>query len=173
MYLNNAINYVCFDNRIAKGVWSVLSSKNKSSTLAASEQVANQGKKLVVEALPSVYKLLGHNRHILKLAGLSGVTAIIIGGIGAHTQFKPADEKERDPKSVFETANRYHMWSSLALLAAPLARKPYLTATFLVSGITMFSGVCYYIAFTQDRRFSKLAPVGSVMLIIGWLSFML
>lgn len=79
-----------------------------------------------------MWKLLGHNRHIVRLAGLSGAAAVILGAYGAHYHFTPKDEdiQERDPKQIFEMTNRYHFIHSLALLAAPFARRPYLVSHF-------------------------------------------
>lgn len=40
-------------------------------------------------------------------------------------------------------------------------------------GMVLFCGTCYYTAFTSDRRFGKLAPIGGTCFILGWLSMML
>ncbi|XP_065091602.1 transmembrane protein 256 homolog [Ochlerotatus camptorhynchus] len=176
MGVNDAMNYVLFNNPVASGVWSFLSSGNgmKSKGAVVGQQVANQSTKVVVsEVMPPLWKLLGSSRHILKLAGLSGATAVMLGAYGAHHRFNIADEKERDPRSIFEMTNRYHFLHSLALLAAPLARKPYLTAVLMTSGMVLFCGTCYYISFTNDRRVSQLTPVGGFLLIFGWLSFVI
>ncbi|XP_053693962.1 transmembrane protein 256 homolog [Sabethes cyaneus] len=172
MGVHDAMNYVLFNNPIASNVWWYLSS-NKSKTGAIVQQAANQSTKVVAESLPPIWKLLGANRHILKLAGLSGATAVMLGAYGAHHHFSGSDEKERDPKTIFEMTNRYHFMHSLALLAAPLARKPYLTTLLLTSGMAVFCGTCYYISFTNDRRVGKFTPVGGFLLIFGWLSFIL
>ena len=53
------------------------------------------------------------------------MSAVILGAYGAHRQFKSSDET-RDPKAVFETANRYHFFHSIALMAIPLTKRPFL-----------------------------------------------
>ncbi|XP_062555726.1 transmembrane protein 256-like [Armigeres subalbatus] len=177
MGVNDAINFVLFNNPVASGVWGFLSASGnnmKSKGAIAGQQAVSQSTKAVVsEVMPPLWKIVGSNRQILRLAGLSGAMAVMLGAYGAHHRFNIADEKERDPKSIFEMTNRYHFMHSLALLAAPLARKPYLTAVLLTSGMALFCGTCYYISFTNDRRVSQLTPVGGFLLIFGWLSFVI
>lgn len=176
MGVNDAMNYVLFNNPVASGVWSFLSSGNglKSKGTVVGQQVASQSTKTVVaEVMPPLWKLMGSNRHILKLAGISGATAVMLGAYGAHHRFNMDDKADRDPKTIFEMTNRYHFIHSLALLAAPLARKPYLTTTLMTSGMVLFCGTCYYISFTNDRRYSHLTPVGGFLLIFAWLSFVI
>ncbi|XP_055544745.1 transmembrane protein 256 homolog [Wyeomyia smithii] len=172
MGVRDATNYLLFNNPVASGVWGFLSS-SKSKTAAITQQAASQTTKVVAETLPPMWKLLGSNRHILKIAGLSGATAVMLGAYGAHHHFRIGDDKERDPKTIFEMTNRYHFMHSLALLAAPLARKPYLTTILITSGMVLFCGTCYYISFTNDRQVGKFTPVGGFLLIFGWLSFIL
>ena len=74
---------------------------------------------------------------------------------------------------VFDTANRYHMLHSLALLGAPLCRRPGLVAALLASGILVFSGTCYYYALTGDKSVRRFTPYGGMMLIAGWLAMAL
>uniref|UniRef100_A0A023EIZ1 Uncharacterized protein n=1 Tax=Aedes albopictus TaxID=7160 RepID=A0A023EIZ1_AEDAL len=178
MGVNDAMNYVLFNNPVASGVWSFLSSSGNGlkskGAIAAGQQIASQSTKTVAaEAMPPLWKLVGSSRPILRLAALSGATAVMLGAYGAHHRFNVVDEKERDPKDIFKMTNQYHFLHSLALLAAPLARKPYLTAAFLTSGMALFCGTCYYISFTNDRRVSQLTPVGGFLLIFGWLSFLI
>mmetsp|Transcript_13461 Transcript_13461/g.42597 ORF Transcript_13461/g.42597 Transcript_13461/m.42597 type:complete len:111 (+) Transcript_13461:106-438(+) len=104
-----------------------------------------------------------------KLAGVSGALAVGVGAYGAHG-FKPKDPKY---EKVFDTASRYHMLHSLALLAAPSARYPALTGGLLSAGMLTFCGSCYVVAFKEDRAFAKVAPIGGMALIAGWLSFVL
>ncbi|XP_058128463.1 transmembrane protein 256 homolog [Anopheles ziemanni] len=177
MGLNDAVNYVLFNNPVSSGMWSIASHGAKAVGLkpkAIAQTAATQSTAVVQQALPPLWKLLGHNRHILRLAGLSGAAAVMLGAYGAHYHF-PANDEEggRDQRQVFEMTNRYHFIHSLALLAAPLARRPYLTSLLLTSGMALFCGSCYYIAFTNDRTVGKITPVGGFMLIFGWLSFII
>ncbi|XP_032872564.1 transmembrane protein 256, partial [Amblyraja radiata] len=69
---------------------------------------------------------------------------------------------------LFETANKYHFLHSLALLGVPHCRKPLLAGTLLTSGMAMFCGSLYYQAITADPTFTKAAPLGGTLLIVGW-----
>lgn len=115
-----------------------------------------------------LWKLASATGPYVRLAALSGATAVILGAYGAHRKY-PEDDKV-DHKQIFETASRYHFIHTLALLGLPLCRKPFLAATFLLSGVVMFSGTCYYCAFTGDKQWNRLTPIGGVCFIIGWLS---
>lgn len=62
---------------------------------------------------------------------------------------------------------------SLALLAIPLTKRPWLTGTLMTTGVILFTGTCYYAAFTGDQRFNRLAPIGGTTLILAWISMAL
>lgn len=64
----------------------------------------------------------------VRLAGLSGATAVVLGAMGAHRHFPETDTKE-DLKKIFETANRFHFLHTLALMTVPLCRRPYIVSS--------------------------------------------
>ncbi|EFN86383.1 transmembrane protein 256 homolog [Harpegnathos saltator] len=105
------------------------------------------------------------------LAALSGATAVILGAIGAHRYVR--DEVGQEQHRIFEIANHYHLVHTLVLLALPLCRIPFLVATFMLSGIILFCGSGYYIAFTGDRRFRRITPINGFCFILGWCSMCL
>jgi len=76
-----------------------------------SELVANEMQSLVRSTHP-----------MLRIAGLSGASAVILGAYGAHGLSKK--DVDAEFKQVFETANKYHFLHSLALMGVPLCRKP-------------------------------------------------
>ncbi|CAK9822328.1 Transmembrane protein 256 homolog [Anthophora retusa] len=115
-----------------------------------------------------LWKLAAASGPYVKIAALSGAAAVILGAYGSHKQYP--EDKKQDLKQVFETASRYHFVHTLAILGLPFCRAPYLAGTFLLSGIALFCGTCYYYAFTNDKEWNKLTPVGGVCLILGWLS---
>lgn len=115
-----------------------------------------------------LWKLAAANGPYIKLAALSGAAAVSLGAYGAHKNYPNEVGLER--KQVFETANRYHFFHTLALLGLPMCRHPFLAATFFISGILMFSGSCYYHAFTGDKSYNNVTPFGGVCLIMGWLT---
>ncbi|KJH51189.1 hypothetical protein DICVIV_02651 [Dictyocaulus viviparus] len=108
--------------------------------------------------------------NIIRLAGLSGVLAVAVGAYGSH---KICDDDKLDirRKKAFETGSRYHLIHSLALLAAPKARYPYVTSLVFMSGIIMFCGPCYHYSITGEESVKKYTPIGGVLFILGWLSF--
>ncbi|XP_044728409.1 transmembrane protein 256 homolog isoform X2 [Chrysoperla carnea] len=137
-----------------------------------SREPGTQTVKIITERIP-LDQLARNAGPMVRLAGLSGATAVILGAYGSHRKFPPVEKEDVDLKVVFETANRYHFIHTLALLATPLCRAPKTSATFLSAGIILFSGTLYYRAFTGDTKFSKLAPIGGTCLIIGWLAMII
>lgn len=63
----------------------------------------------------------------VRLAGLSGAAAVVLGAMGAHRTF-PETETKEDLKKIFETANRFHFLHTLALMTVPLCRRPYIVS---------------------------------------------
>ncbi|XP_045761484.1 transmembrane protein 256 homolog [Maniola jurtina] len=108
----------------------------------------------------------------VRLAGLSGATAVVLGAMGAHRTF-PETESKEDLKKIFETANRFHFLHTLALMTVPLCRRPYIAGTFFIAGMGLFCGTCYYHAFTGERALRRLTPVGGSCLILGWIAMVL
>ncbi|XP_053947744.1 transmembrane protein 256 homolog [Anastrepha ludens] len=176
MTFTDALHYVAIGNPVSKAVVSGTSSlftrgtatTNSTPIVKATTEVV--GAK-VMGALPPLWKLAGRNHNFVRLAGLSGASAVILGAIGSHT-LPPSHEKD-ESKTIFETANRFHFFHSLALLGVPLAKYPLLAGTLLVTGTFLFSGTLYYRAFTGDKRFARFAPYGGFCLIVGWLTLLL
>lgn len=79
--------------------------------------------KSLASAMPPLWELAGGNRNFVRLAGLSGAAAVILGAVGSHhSNFKDNAEM----RAIFDTANRFHFFHSIALLGMPLARYPLL-----------------------------------------------
>ncbi|CAH1953572.1 unnamed protein product [Acanthoscelides obtectus] len=160
MGFNNIINYVIFDNPISKSATNLLSRNISGSKAVPSVTV-------ITEKVP-LWKLAAESGPFLKIAGVMGATAVALGAYGAHRSY-PKD-KAQELKPVFETANRMHFFHALALIGVNLCRYPRVAGTLIVTGTLLFSGPCYYYAFTGEHKFGKLAPIGGTILIIGWLS---
>jgi len=107
----------------------------------------------------------------VRLAGIFGVSAVALGAYGAHALY-PKESRE-ELKKIYETANRYHFLHSLALLGVPLCRWPKTSGSFLVLGMLLFCGTCYYHALTGRSELRWLTPVGGTFLIFGWLAMAL
>ncbi|XP_053348080.1 transmembrane protein 256-like isoform X2 [Clarias gariepinus] len=71
---------------------------------------------------------------------------------------------------LYRTATTYHFYHSLALLGASQCRKPALAGAILLTGMGCFCGPLYHQALTGDPSLSKLAPIGGVLFIVGWLA---
>ncbi|KAK5619663.1 hypothetical protein CRENBAI_010026 [Crenichthys baileyi] len=108
---------------------------------------------------------------VRRLAALSGCSAVGAGAYGAHG-FKNKDPDDYQ-MMLFETANKYHFYHSLALLGAAHCRKPLVAGTILLAGMGMFCGPLYHQALTGDPSLSKAAPVGGVAMMAGWLAMIL
>jgi len=106
----------------------------------------------------------------VKIAGLSGMSAVAMGAYGAHT-FKA--EEDADRKKVYDTANFYHFIHTLAILAVPLTKRPVLSGTLIITGTTIFCGTIYYHALTNEKHLRKYTPYGGIVLMLGWLSMVL
>jgi len=122
--------------------------------------------KVVVHEVKTVMPTSG--MFFISLAGISGALAVALGAYGAH-MMQPG---KVDPHliSVFETANRYHILHTIALLSMPLMRRPYLVGSLMTLGMILFSGSCYIQALTGSTAIRQVTPFGGMTLIAAWLS---
>lgn len=161
MYYLNPLTHVSLIGQTASYIWESIEAVPKQLGLKP---------RIEVKMPPPVplWKLAAATGPFVKLAAFSGAAATILGAYGSHKEY-PEHEKV-DRKQVFETASRYHFIHTLAMLGLPLCRSPYVAATFLFSGIVLFCGTCYYSAFTGDKQYNRLTPIGGICFILGWLS---
>jgi uncharacterized membrane protein YgdD (TMEM256/DUF423 family) len=109
-------------------------------------------------------------------AGVSGFFAVFFGAFGSHILKSALSDKSF---SVFQTANQYHFWHTLALLAVAIirtkAQNKYFTlsATFYIVGLILFSGGLYLYALYSLRAFAMIAPLGGTAYMLGWLFLVL
>ena len=125
-----------------------------------------------------IFKLTHQNLFIkqeemvwIRIAGISGGTAVAAGAIGAHLLPK----KGRSPEivEVYNTGARYHLLHSVILascaMALPAGRKRTICCALFTSGIVLFSGSCYAVAAANQRKpYSYAAPFGGFALIGAW-----
>jgi len=104
-----------------------------------------------------------------RVGGVLGALAVAFGAYGAHGVQLRTDLSEHD-KKIYETANKYHLLHSLALLAVPLAAHSCLSGAIFLLGILLFSGTCYVHVLTGNKGITRFTPVGGIILMIGWLS---
>lgn len=109
-------------------------------------------------------------RWALIAAGVSGALAVVLGAVGAHA-VDTAQAADR-----FETAARYHLLHSVALVGLALAPAagarpgPCAAAGVLwLAGIVVFCGSLYALALFDLPRVAAVTPVGGLAFIGGWL----
>lgn len=103
------------------------------------------------------------------LFAVFGFLAVAIGAFGAHALQEVLSSYG---KSIFETANRYHFYHSLALgLVCFLPNRKDIDSkiAFCFSlGILVFSGSLYALALTEIKILGAITPIGGVFFLIGW-----
>lgn len=114
------------------------------------------------------------NRQLGFFAGISGLVAVAAGAFGAHAL---KDRLTADALAVYETAVKYHMYHTLALLGVAVllharpSRAARASAACFVAGIVLFSGSLYVMALSDMawRSLGAFTPIGGVLLAVGWL----
>lgn len=114
--------------------------------------------------------------HPFVLAGVAGFFAVFFGAFGSHVLKATLGEKFF---SVFQTANQYHFWHTLAILAVAILRERHphrlytLSIAFFTAGLILFSGSLYLYAIYTERFFAIIAPLGGTAFMLGWLFLVL
>jgi uncharacterized membrane protein YgdD (TMEM256/DUF423 family) len=112
------------------------------------------------------------DRFFLAAGSISAFLAVALGAFAAHGL---KGRLTPDLLITFEVGVRYHMYHSLALLAAAwvTSRWPESGAVaagwFFLAGILIFSGSLYLLALTGLRWLGAITPLGGVAFLIGWL----
>lgn len=106
------------------------------------------------------------------LGAVLGGLAVAAGAFGAH-----ALRQRLDPSALasWETAARYQMYHSLALLASAAPLRPGGTRALglaricFLAGVFLFSGSLYAVALTGRTWLGAITPIGGGVLLAGWL----
>ena len=116
------------------------------------------------------------NKTIVVTAGIMGLTAVILGAMGAHTL---KNQIEPDALASFQTGVQYQMYHALFLLALggviTIAPKQQQQIFWLiVLGVCCFSGSIYALSTASItginfKPIGFITPLGGVLLIVGWL----
>lgn len=121
------------------------------------------------------------NRGILFFAGLLGALAVIIGAFAAHGLPDMLSEQGVEGEEIAkridqcETAVRYHMFHTVALLLLGFVnighatKRANVAAVFFALGIALFSGGLYSMVFAGEMGHWAIVPSGGLCFIIGWL----
>ena len=109
------------------------------------------------------------------IAGILGALGVTLGAFGAHI-LRPVLPLQA--MTIFDTAVRYHLVHTLALLAVGIllqiapARTVWLTraAWLFLAGLVLFSGSLYGLATTGINWLGAVTPLGGVAWIAAWLA---
>lgn len=114
-------------------------------------------------------------KFFLQAGAMFGALAVVLGAFGAHALKASLEAANR--LDTFETAVKYQFYHAIALvLTALLLKSGGAEATRLltwsgysfIGGILIFSGSLYAICFTGITKFGATAPIGGLLMILGW-----
>ena len=111
-------------------------------------------------------------RICLVAASISGAIAVMMGAFTAHAL---KDILSSKLMTVMQTGVQYQFYHSLALLLVGLLLQQQaaallkLSATLFLTGIMLFCGSLYLLAFSGVHWLGIVTPVGGLALIAGWL----
>lgn len=112
MGFGNVANYIIYDNPIS----------NAAISLIQGQKSIPQPSVTVITDKTPLWKLASETGPFIRIAAVMGASAVILGAYGAHRTY-PKD-KAQELKAVFETANRFHFFHTLALFGVPMCRNP-------------------------------------------------
>lgn len=102
-----------------------------------------------------------------RIAAVLGFLGVALGAFGAH---KLKDLlMQRGLVEVWEKAALYHMVHAVVLLVLAVRQPlPVLAYGLILTGVLIFSGSLYVLAFTGVRWLGAITPLGGVSLLAGW-----
>ena len=116
------------------------------------------------------------SKWMLVAGALLGATAVMSGAFGAHALKGMLNVKAQ---GWYNTAVTYHAGHALALtmcglLSLHLGSRPgngwlKVAAGCFLTGVIVFSGTLYAMAFTGFTQLGMVTPIGGLFLIIAWL----
>ena len=115
--------------------------------------------------------------------GISGAIAVALGALGAHALKNqlPSGLITVDQLNGFDTAVKYQMYHTIAMLAVVLLKQHFeskflnIAYTFFFWGIILFSGSLYFLC-TRNllgmeglRVLGPVTPIGGLGFVAGWI----
>lgn len=101
--------------------------------------------------------------------------SVILGAFGAHGLRGQIEPYLFD---VYQTANQYFFYHSVAIILYGLWRKSMgsvpvknIPGILFIAGIIIFSGSLYLIVLTEIKTWGMITPLGGLSFIIGWIGF--
>lgn len=109
---------------------------------------------------------------LISIGATAAVLSVMAGAFGRH-----ALERQLEPRAleIFDTAARYQMYHSLAILlvaalAPRLGGKAPIIGRWFLAGIIIFSGSLYALALSGLRMLGAITPIGGLCFWAGWIS---
>ena len=110
---------------------------------------------------------------LITMAAVNGLLAVMLGAFMSHSL---EETITTELLGVFQTGVSYHMYHSLAALAAgilshifPKVRLLKFSAYSFLLGIVFFSGSLYLLALTELSMIGMITPIGGAFFIFGWI----
>ena len=110
---------------------------------------------------------------LITMAAVNGLLAVMLGAFMSHSL---EETITTELLGVFQTGVSYHMYHSLAALAAgilshifPKVRLLKFSAYSFLLGIVFFSGSLYLLALTELPLIGMITPIGGIFFIFGWI----
>ena len=110
---------------------------------------------------------------LITMAAVNGLLAVMLGAFMSHSL---EETITTELLTVFQTGVSYHMYHSLAALAAgilshifPKVRLLKFSAYSFLLGIVLFSGSLYLLALTELPMIGMITPIGGTFFIFGWI----
>ncbi len=121
------------------------------------------------------------HKWMLISGAIFALTSVLSGAFAAHGLKSRLDEVAL---GIFQTAAQYQMTHSIALILCGLFAFQLqqnqsssfwlnLSALGFVLGIVFFSGSLYGLALTGQKWLGPITPIGGLLFILGWLSFVI
>lgn len=103
---------------------------------------------------------------------VAALVAVALGAFGAHA-LRGTFQTHPELESTYQTAVRYHMFHSLALLVTAWAVVRFggtaaAAGYAFIAGMILFSGSLYLLALTGARRWGAVTPFGGAAFLLGW-----
>ena len=110
---------------------------------------------------------------LITMAAVNGLLAVMLGAFMSHSL---EETITTELLGVIQTGVSYHMYHSLAALAAgilshifPKVRLLKFSAYSFLLGIMLFSGSLYLLALTELPMIGMITPIGGIFFIFGWI----
>ena len=110
-------------------------------------------------------------RMFIVLGALLAALGVAAGAFGAHAL---ADSVSPERIKVFDTAARYHLIHSLALVLTGIIAATWpstqsnIAGYLFLAGIAIFSGSLYLLVLTDTAWLGAVTPLGGLALIAAW-----